>query len=314
MNRPDDKQTGDKDTGDRDRGSGQSGSFGGASGGPGGAGSPPGITGGDGGAGAGHGDALAGGGGSSGAPGSPGGAVPGNDEELAGEYVLGVLTGEERERVAERIETDAAFARLVDDWQARFAPLNEGYQEAHPPAALKGSLDRRLFGEAPGSQARARAHTGADRATAGLWNSLAFWRTLSAGSVVAMLALAAFFAVRPPQPQPPHPLIASLRAASSDVHFVALYDPVKGTLALSHVSGARKRGRDFELWLIAKGDGPRSLGVIPRGGSSVLRPKTGFAKEFAEGASLAISLEPAGGSTGPGPSGPVVAAGKIRKI
>jgi anti-sigma-K factor RskA len=39
-----------------------------------------------------------------------------------------------------------------------------------------------------------------------------------------------------------------------------------------------------------------------------------MAPMFAEAATLAISVEPEGGSPGPGPTGPVVASGALAKV
>lgn len=67
------------------------------------------------------------------------------DDQLAAEYVIGVLSADERRTAAQRIETDLDFARLVDVWQQRLSPLNAGYDEVQPPASLKTALDAWLF-------------------------------------------------------------------------------------------------------------------------------------------------------------------------
>jgi len=48
------------------------------------------------------------------------------NEELdfvAGEYVLGTLSGEERARVASEAAIDSALMAAIDAWQRRLAPL-----------------------------------------------------------------------------------------------------------------------------------------------------------------------------------------------
>ncbi len=68
----------------------------------------------------------------------------------------------------------------------------------------------------------------------------------------------------------------------------------------------------FELWAIAPGaKQPRSLGVIPPDGElrlGVLPP------ELSEGATLAISIEPLGGSPTQQPTGPVVFVGAVKLV
>ena len=41
------------------------------------------------------------------------------NEHIAGEYVLGTLSHEERVTASERLKTDAEFARLVHEWEDR---------------------------------------------------------------------------------------------------------------------------------------------------------------------------------------------------
>ncbi|TJW89811.1 MAG: anti-sigma factor, partial [Mesorhizobium sp.] len=57
------------------------------------------------------------------------GAEPGGDDLFAAEYVLGVLAADEREIASRRIDADAAFARLVDAWEARLSPMADAYPE-----------------------------------------------------------------------------------------------------------------------------------------------------------------------------------------
>ena len=96
--------------------------------------------------------------------------------------------------------------------------------------------------------------------------------------------------------------------------YLAVYDAAHGEVALSHVSGERGAGQDFELWMIEGKNAPVSMGVIPAGATAHL---VGHARDRAEarpGAVLAISLEPAGGSPTGQPTGPVVAAGDLKSI
>jgi anti-sigma-K factor RskA len=230
----------------------------------------------------------------------------GGDDTRAAEYVLGVLDREEREATARRIETDAAFARLVDDWEVRLSPLADGYQPAEPPPALKAALDARLFGQ-PAAQAPAPS---------GFMSALAFWRSLAVVSMAALIALALWSLSPWMQPSgiaPAERLVASLASDETDVRYLVVYDGAKGEIAMSHVTGDRAEGRDFELWLVG-GDQVRSLGVVPVGASVQLAVEDDLRPGIASGAQFAISLEPLGGSPEPGPTGPVVAAGDLRAI
>jgi anti-sigma-K factor RskA len=222
------------------------------------------------------------------------------DDMLAAEYVLGVLPLEERQIVGHRIETEAEFARLVDTWEARLSPLAAGYARVEPPASVKEAIDRRLF-----TPAREAPRPGP-------WASLAFWRGLAAAAFAALAILTALPYLAPPAEQ--QRLVASLTAEGSDVKYLALYDAARREIALSHVSGERASGKDFELWMIEGKNAPVSLGIIPPGAAADMKVPPGAQQKLAAGAVLAVSVEPAGGSTTGQPTGPVVAAGDLKSI
>lgn len=50
-----------------------------------------------------------------------------SDDLLAADFVLGALEATERHSAARRIENDADFARLVDDWEVRLSPMAAEY-------------------------------------------------------------------------------------------------------------------------------------------------------------------------------------------
>ncbi|MGB3538038.1 MAG: anti-sigma factor [Mesorhizobium sp.] len=227
-----------------------------------------------------------------------------SDDQLAAEYVLGVLSAQERQEAARRLETDAAFASLVDGWEARLSPLASGYGEIEAPASVREALERRLFAS---TSATASVRPGA-------WSSLAFWRGLAVAAIAALALYIAVPLVNLPVQQPPMRLVASLSANGSDVKYLAVYDATQHTIDLSHVAGERAADKDFELWMIEGKNLPVSMGVIPAG-STVHVPVPPAAQEkLAQGAVLAVSLEPAGGSPTGQPTGPVVAAGDLRNI
>ena len=65
--------------------------------------------------------------------------------------------------------------------------------------------------------------------------------------------------------------------------------------------------RSLELWAVPAQGVPRSLGVLP-GGSGVVALR---AKVLAGADTLAVTIEPAGGSPTGAPTGPIVYAGKF---
>ncbi|MBZ9861384.1 anti-sigma factor domain-containing protein [Mesorhizobium sp. CA12] len=227
----------------------------------------------------------------------------GGDDLLAAEYVLGVLAADERQIASRRIDAEAAFARLVDAWEAHFAPMAAPYAAVEPPASVKVAIDRRLF-----------ASSASTAPSGGLWASLAFWRGLAAAAIAALAVYVALPYVNPPVRPSETRLVASLAADNSNVKYLAVYDAARHEVGLSLVSGDRGAGKDFELWMIEGKNAPVSMGVIPAGPTARMAVTPAVQQKLAQGAVLAVSLEPSGGSPTGQPTGPVVAAGDLKGI
>jgi anti-sigma-K factor RskA len=228
----------------------------------------------------------------------------GGDDILAAEYVVGVLSMADRGNVAARIGRDKVFAMRVEAWETRLSPLADSYLEVVPPPTVKGAIDRILLNE----------NRGATTVSNGLWQNLTFWRSLTAVAF-AMLIVAIAVPLTTQRPSViSAQLMASIAPKGSDVSYLAYYDPLTRQLSLSHLSGERGAGRDFELWAIEGKEKPISLGVISTGRSVrvTLNPEIGH--HLVNGGILAISTEPPGGSPTGQATGPVVATGDLHQI
>lgn len=203
------------------------------------------------------------------------------DEALAAEYVLGVLDLPERLLVERRIAQDAAFAVLVSAWESRLSPLNDGYDEAPAPDLLP-RIEARLF------PAPARARRG--------WLGWAL-----GGLAVAVAALAFIFL---PLVQPGPDMLARMATEDGAIAYEATW--AEGDLVITRVAGsAAPAGQVHELWLIPPGGAPVALGLLEGAPLTLAtaRPQPGW--------TLAVSVEPAGGSPTGQPTGPVVMAAEI---
>ncbi|ESY07155.1 anti-sigma factor [Mesorhizobium sp. C386A] len=229
----------------------------------------------------------------------------GGDDLLAAEYVLGVLPADERQIASGRIDAETGFASLVDSWEVNLSPIAAAYAEVEPPATIKPAIDRRLFSS---TAASGTAPSGS------LWSSLSFWRGLTAAALAALVLYVAVPYVRSPVVVPQERLVASLAAEGSDVKYLVVYDASRRDVGLSLVSGERAAGKDFELWMIEGKNAPVSMGVIPAGQVTHIPVTPAVQQKLAQGAVLAVSVEPTGGSTTGQPTGPVVAAGDLKGI
>ena len=222
----------------------------------------------------------------------------------AAEIALGLLGGAERREAERRLRTDADFAQAVGRWDIRFAPLLSGVAPVAPPPLVWEGIERDL--------ARMTRAVPARMPDARRGLVPAFWRTFALGSSALLAAsLAGLVVLSIPEPAP-QPLTASIvgeGAGAMPLYTAVVYPGATGA-TLIPVSTAAAPGHSHELWMIAPGDAPRSLGVLKPGTLRIeIAPDL-----LAKGGVLAISLEPIGGSPTGQPTGPVVAKGELHRI
>lgn len=228
------------------------------------------------------------------------------DELLAGEYVLGVLSLADRERVAARIARDRAFAAIVARWQDNLASFNDDYDEVRPPPGVYSKIETRLFPHKTFAQELV--------ATGRWWNSLPLWRGVALGSLAVLITYVAldtgWIGGRPQS----RPLVAELAGEGNSISLVAAYDVADGRLRVTPVAAGAADQHSLELWLVPGGDDPAiSLGVLPQTGEGTVEIPANLRPRLGEGVTLAVSLEPFGGSPTGKATGPVIAVGQTRR-
>ena len=235
-------------------------------------------------------------------------AEPPEDDVLAGELVLGVLSAPQRAAAQARAESDAQFARRVSAWERRLAPWLSDTAPVAAPAHVWTQIRARL-GWQPADAPR------------GLWQSLAFWR----GAAI-LASLAAVFAIWTGRPQLQSPVavvpqatepgakrVTTLAHDDGSTAWLASVDPAHGTVLMVPVPhAADPQGRVPELWLIPPGRAPRSLGLVSIEKSHTVKVPQDIVTALAAGSVLAITLEPPGGAPAGAPTGPIIAKGAIR--
>lgn len=219
-------------------------------------------------------------------------------DALAGEYVLGTLPADERRAAEARYAADPAFRRAVSDWEIRFQPLSDAAGESPVSAALR---DRVLAGIAA---APSPAETGGN--VTALRRAVRRWQITSAIVGAAAAVLAVVVVVGALRPAPQTEFVAVLTAGGEAPAFVATVDTAAGTISIRRVAGAAPPDKSYELWSIAPNEAPRSLGVVEQ--ASYTQP---LPVPPSGDLTLAISLEPKGGSPTGAPTGPVVYTGAL---
>jgi anti-sigma-K factor RskA len=216
-------------------------------------------------------------------------------DALCGEYLLGTLRGAARRRFEHALEREPAAAARLAHWQA-IVPRYSAMIEIEPPARVWQRLEREL---------------GLGRYRTPWYQRVAPWRAWAAAATAALLlTLGLQLAQREDIPEVV--TIAQLAGKDQPPAVTAQLSRDGRTLVLRAtrpiVAGP---GQSYELWVIpAEGGAPISVAVLGSLDARFAVPPA-HAPRLRTGATLAVSVEPAGGSPTGRPTGPVILAGKI---
>lgn len=225
---------------------------------------------------------------------------PDSLDQLAGEYVLGTLSAQQRAEVELRLEHDAPLRSAVDAWERRLFELTELAEPQAPAPQLWQRIQRTLGAAQPPSPAQPS-----------WWDRLALWRGLTAASVAAALALAVtlLFAPKPqttylvvlvaPNSQAPGWVVQA--SDPREIQLIPLGDtPVPSDKALEFWT----KGEDWQ--------GPVSLGLVKPG--QTLSVPLHKLPPLAPNQLFELTLEaPTGSPTGK-PTGPIQFIGRAVKV
>ena len=221
----------------------------------------------------------------------------------AAEYVLGVLDAAHRRAVEQRIASDETFAREVAFWEERLGPLADAIPAAVPPQDGWARIETSLAAQAP-----------ARRTRPGLWHNLALWRGLALASVaLAAGCLAALFYLVDLSGTV-SPLVARLDEQSGQPGFIAASNPEDGSVTIVPAALLGQAQRSLELWVIPPGGKPYSLGLVDPDRPVQVKVPSALRPHVSADSTLAITVEPLGGSPSGAPTGPIVAKGTLAAL
>lgn len=230
-----------------------------------------------------------------------------NDDDLAAEYVLGVLDSSARAQISARIDRDLNFARLVSAWEERLSGLNGAYEEVSAPAHIKVAIDEKLFAAPFAQQSYTEASTQAStRASHEGWTLnalLARYRLPVLAAVILAIFLVPVINEQLLSPAPQVLYTANIQNLEDYEATFSAQITDQG-LTVTQVDGSKPDDKDYELWLVRADGKVLTLGVL----SQPLNPA---GLEIAADSKLAISVEPIGGSPTGVATGPVIALGAL---
>lgn len=217
-------------------------------------------------------------------------------DDLAAQYVLGMLDAEARMAAEQRMASDRAFAREVYQWQDRLLPLGRRVTPQAMPATVLGRLLERISPPA--------------RAATAWWRRAGLWQAVSAFSIVLAVTLALRGPVETDTPVAPR-YLAVLNSPGNEVLWVV--EVASGdTLRLKPVGAmpAVPNAKALQFWTKPKGaDKPTSLGLVPVG-QALEVPRASLPAVESEQL-FEVTLEPEYGSPTGRPTGPILAIGRM---
>lgn len=229
------------------------------------------------------------------------------DQALAGELALRVLSPDEEAAARAREAADPGFAAHVEAWNDRLAGLADGIAPVEPSPWVWP-----------------RVEAGLTPPTAANDNSVVFWRRWAIGStgllaasvaaVIVLLAQPAPAPVATPAP-PPVIRVATLTLESGAAAMTLAYDSATGELYLAPTTEMAGDTRVPHLWLVMPEGGVQLVGAID--GSTTSRHNLGRALSGPAGHAnaVAVSMEAPGHTPAPDkPDGPVVASGELQRL
>jgi anti-sigma-K factor RskA len=206
-------------------------------------------------------------------------------EALAREYVLGTLHARARARFTRVLAGSLTARRAVLEWERSLQPLALTVPAAAPPARVW-----------PRIAAAVGARRGRPTLGVGVWQALA-----ASLALVAVALGALYLGQRPDEPR----YVAVVEDQQTGPIWVlqAFARELRVTTVMARPLPA---ANSYELWMIRDGVAPVSLGLIPGVGNAVLPLSAAQLDVLSQTMTLAVSLEPAGGSPTGLPSGPVI--------
>ena len=227
---------------------------------------------------------------------------------LALDFALGALDRDARAAAERRLASDPAFRAEVEGYARLLSPLDDATAPVAPPPHVWEKIAMTI---APAPTQRTPAPLSPERQ--GWFASLNLWRGLAGASTALAIGAVAMLMLRPAPPAQPL-LVATLASSSGAALLTATYDAARGAVILTPAGKEDVAGRTPELWVIEGDNPPRSLGLIDISTPGSHAIPADRLKGLKPGSTLAISLEPAGGSKTGAPTGPVVATGKLTGI
>lgn len=235
---------------------------------------------------------------------------PDNAQErdaLAGEYVLGLVEGADREQLEQRIAREPDLAASVESWRGHLAAIDATARPIQPSPGSWARIEAEIAAILPAAERGRAKAVKAGGTLSDWWNSLFVWRGAAlAGALAAiLLAIGLNGALDRAKRQP---LMVAVLLTDANVAAAVVNTYRDGRVEMVPLQNiAVPAGMALEIWTLwDRTVGPRSVGLIDRARTTPLRlDQLPLGKDQL----FEITIEPATGSPTGRPTGPIVAKG-----
>lgn len=220
------------------------------------------------------------------------------DQMLAAEFALGTLENELLDEAQKRYDQELVFRHEVDQWSERLAPMLDEVAEMQPSPKVWRGIERAL-------------NQNMHEKSGWIANLFSGKFALVSGALAVLLLVVGINYLPSFTSQSGPILTATLSGEQVQSAMIANYDSKSGKLLVTTNMLVVERV-DYELWIIADGQAaPISMGIVAPSGTAELALPTEITNLLTQGATLAVSQEPIGGSPTGLPTGPVIAVGTL---
>ena len=214
---------------------------------------------------------------------------------LAADYAIGLMPATARRRFDSLLLDDPALRVELGHWQDALASLTGTLPEHPVPDHVWAGIQARIEPQV--------LHLPVKKP---LWRNM---RLLAAACVVGAALLVGVLYPRDPGATYNATLLNASQQPALRVQTVGDHLQIDA-LALASVEAAR----DLELWAIPSDGKPISLGLLPGSGKGRIQLSTAQQALLTKPLTLAVSLEPRGGSPTGQPTGPVLYQGQLASL
>jgi len=226
--------------------------------------------------------------------------------ELAGEYVLGTLSAQQRIEVERRLPHEPALRAAVDAWEERLLPLTTMAEPQTPPPRLWTRIERSLDDLLAPPQAVIRD-------VQSWWNNLSIWRGLAGAGLAASLVLGMTLFTQSRSTPAPSYLVVLVAPQDKAPGWVIQASNSQEIQLIPLSVTEVPADKALEFW--TKGDdwqGPVSLGLVKPGQS--LQVPLDKLPPLQPNQLFELTLEQATGSPIGKPTGPIQFIGRAVKV